>query len=855
MINFRIAPNAIAQEVIGGNDAVMAPGLFGGISISRNGVESQNFLDSVDALELGHLRWPGGTLSETGVVRGNGAIQLTYNSKFPYAYDLGYPELIHPDALEAPDGTPTGQVSFSDMLGTALAQDASLSIILPTQRYMDAPEEAGEDVSEFLNALFVEGRWNNGDLPKKLILDIGNENYDPVEYGKVSVEILRAVRDFRIYHPEVDFGLGLQTMQNGDSTADLVDTIRDHQLAGDEGILSEVDYIRVHDLRHGMRALKNIEHGKKADAIHELLQAIEDDRDLIGFDGQDDVGVYFSAWTASANDMGSEIVLAMPSAGAMLSLFTGMAELGTDYAAAWGVGVQDTTTPVVMSWRETATGKVQLSPQGEVFRQMAEVLPGMKLVAHDKLDAGREELANLYAFSDDSKVVIFLSANDLPPEGGPVKIDLERFGPIANAWAERVSVEDGLSGMAQVSHPEVTIDGSSLSVRMTTDHEVIRIIASRPTPGEAPVWMRGTPTNDALIGGTGDDRLDGDLGADTLIGGAGNDRLSGGRGPDRLYAGAGRDTLHGDQGNDTLDAGTDAGPHSDKGAAWLYGGAGDDFLISGAGENLVSGGTGSDVFIIDPAGQTVITDFDPSRGDLLNFHDLYGTPEELADATSFIDFAGSGEQRDLLVSHAGLGSTVLLGAAPMMDAVLGSLVDSDAIAQAVQTSSGVLSATEPALISPSYPSAPANVGVPAPVTPTAPSDAAAGDRGADVGAGVLDVSEEADDGLLMPRRSAPDEDDERTEDEDDEDEAEMASAQGTCFVATAAFGDRMNPDVVWLRRFRDTRLVRTAAGRAFIRFYWKVGPVMARYVHADRQSGRMFRCLIRGIIAGLRTIS
>jgi Ca2+-binding RTX toxin-like protein len=830
-------PENFAQDMTGAGDAVMSPGLFGGISISRTPTESQNFTDSIDAMALGHLRWPGGTLSETGVVRSNGTIHLTYNDSLPHAYDLGYPELIHPRALQAADGTPTGQTGFTDMLQTAIAQDASLSIILPTERYIDAPEEAAADVADFLDALFVEGRWNGGVLPKKLILDIGNENYDPEEYGPVSMEILRAVRDFRNDHPDVDFGIGLQAMQDGGSTADLIDILHDHQSDGDEGILSEVDYVRVHDLRHGMRALKNIEHGKKADAIHELIEAINDDRDLMGLEGQEPVGIYFSAWTASANDLGSEISLAMPSAGAMLSLFTGMAELGVDYAAAWGVGLQDTTTPVVMSWRDPASETLHLSPQGEVFRQMAETLPGMKLVAHEGLDDGREVPVNLFAFSDPSRVVIFLSANDLPAEGESVSVDLEDFGPIASAWAERVSVDGGLSGAPRVSTPEVTVDGSELTVRMTSDYEVVRIIAMREVAADDTRVLTGTDADDVLLGDVGDDLIEGGEGDDRLIGGRGNDRLQGGPGADHLRDGAGDDSLFGGAGDDTLEGG--GGNDlllSGDGNNLLYGGLGDDWLGTGPGENLVSGGHGSDLFAIDPAGQTVITDFDPSRGDRLDFHNLYDGPQDLAAALSVVDFSGTGEQRDLLVSHAGMGSTVLLGAAPMLDGVLASLTGVDRMA---------VSGPLPGIVLPT--------GEPAPVPP-APLETVGGSSAGTLPAGQWAVLSEHEEDLLLPvsNRSSDAEDEEPDEEMDDAEEA--AGPQGTCFVATAAFGDRMNPDVVWLRRFRDTRLVRTAAGRAFIRFYWKVGPVMARHVRADRLSGRVFRCLIRGIITGLRAI-
>jgi hypothetical protein len=52
----------------------------------------------------------------------------------------------------------------------------------------------------------------------------------------------------------------------------------------------------------------------------------------------------------------------------------------------------------------------------------------------------------------------------------------------------------------------------------------------------------------------------------------------------------------------------------------------------------------------------------------------------------------------------------------------------------------------------------------------------------------------------------------------------------TCFVATAAYGDWQHPDVKFLRWYRDTILVTTAAGRAFIWTYWRVGPYLAKFV-------------------------
>lgn len=52
----------------------------------------------------------------------------------------------------------------------------------------------------------------------------------------------------------------------------------------------------------------------------------------------------------------------------------------------------------------------------------------------------------------------------------------------------------------------------------------------------------------------------------------------------------------------------------------------------------------------------------------------------------------------------------------------------------------------------------------------------------------------------------------------------------TCFVATAAYENPHHPDVVFLRWYRDTILVKSTAGQQFIRSYWKIGPYFANII-------------------------
>jgi len=106
----------------------------------------------------------------------------------------------------------------------------------------------------------------------------------------------------------------------------------------------------------------------------------------------------------------------------------------------------------------------------------------------------------------------------------------------------------------------------------------------------------GNIANNHLNGGAGNDKLFGKSGGDTLIGGTDNDTLTGGNGNDHLLGGKGNDVLNADNGNDLLIAGSGA-DHlvGSKGADSLIGGGGADTLLGGDGSDTLYGGKGRDV--------------------------------------------------------------------------------------------------------------------------------------------------------------------------------------------------------------------------------------------------------------------
>jgi len=75
-----------------------------------------------------------------------------------------------------------------------------------------------------------------------------------------------------------------------------------------------------------------------------------------------------------------------------------------------------------------------------------------------------------------------------------------------------------------------------------------------------------------------------------------------------------------------------------------------------------------------------------------------------------------------------------------------------------------------------------------------------------------------------------------------------------CFVATATYGGADHPNVRFLRAYRDGCLAHTRAGRAFIAWYWRTGPRLAKWVERSAALKLICRCVLSGLVLAIKLL-
>jgi hypothetical protein len=547
--SFRLVPNS-------GNSEVISDLIFGAVQTGFQ--HFSGFRSSMDYLGLSHVRWPGGTLAE----------------QRPEVYGLTLPGLFDATDLYTTDPNRV-RPDLQDMFRYTIGRDVPLTVIIPTARYAEDHDKGVSDLQAFLGALLA-GEY--GDLPERLILQIGNEYAfqpefagDPSLYGKLANRFVSTIED-RLRSADLPPTQHIDVaVQMGVSHSDDI-AIR-KELSGNS--LLAIDLLTFNHLPISLANLHRVESSADPEDLgQDRFQRTAEyyqnwTNSVRALSSSAPVPeLYLSAWTVGSPARSTSDVdlvfndYGLRAASTGLDLLYNYSRIGVDIAAVWGVDVMNLNRLTFAS-----LGQLSVSPLGELVGMMASTVVGTVAMPGSE-GYSRSDLGNVYAFRGPDKLVLYATVNDIPELGKQLTINLDGVAPswtfsgrmlqskLTEGAGSQSPLNSELSATAALSAFAPAWVNGELQITFVQDFAVAEVVIDIPRTAQ---W--GTEVKDSIFAAVEDSFLFGFEGDDRLIGRGGDDYLDGGLGNDLLDGGGGHNILIGGEGDDVFIVRFDGSSH------------------------------------------------------------------------------------------------------------------------------------------------------------------------------------------------------------------------------------------------------------------------------------------------------
>ena len=521
---------------------VLTADLFGGNFLGHRDsvVPEAGFARLAEDLNITFLRFPGGSVTET------------------------YYAIADPDRESLTDpatGAPVTITPFSDFMGFAAAEGLPVTITLPTRGALTDDRDANGDRFAAIDAPLlrqfvtdaVSGVFGAAQIAA---FEIGNEYWgsgqmSAVEYGRVSSEMAHLLRDILdgladTYGPRPEIHVQMGTNFNFSSLDERYSGTTDEILAalsGEYGLAftqevvrnsGEIDWTRVNN-QLLLSAYDTADEIAAVDGVIVHLfsrdPALPGQRDFqLGVVQEmwvesgrfDDLSIYVSEWNQSGSsaEFDRRVDYGLYQAQEMLEILEAFSFWGVDRAAVWPL-IQNTANALAKGASYDG-----LTPAGEVFRLMSEVLPGLAPIDFDPGDRIETELQigdlSLHGFHGEERIEIFVGSR----AEGAVRTEID-LSPLIRAAglpeAVRVGVLPGQAPGDKASTAVLTpgsrgelLNETHLRVSLSPGEILhVRFDDFVPTQGfHDRAVAHGLDTGRPLVTGTsGDDRIDVEAGS------------------------------------------------------------------------------------------------------------------------------------------------------------------------------------------------------------------------------------------------------------------------------------------------------------------------------------------------------